>query len=77
MRVVQKVLSLTQIFNLSLSQLARAEEYVDCISAEEQEPSSTSKCPGYDTKPSDGEDLHLKLWVKWRTPSLPLLPGTL
>ena len=35
MRVVQKVLSLTQIFKFIVAQLAEAIEYSDCISDEE------------------------------------------
>ena len=34
-----------------------------------------NKCPGYDTKPFDGEaPIMLKPWGMWSTPSLPLLP---
>ena len=34
------------------------------------------KCPGYDTKQYDGENLvMLELWGMQSTPSLPLLPG--
>ena len=37
-----------------------------------------NKCPGYDTKQSDGEVLvMLKLWRMRSTPFLPLLPGPL
>ncbi len=36
----------------------------------------TNKCPGYDTKQSDGEvPVMLELWGMWSTPSLPLFPG--
>ena len=36
------------------------------------------KCPGYDTKQSDGEVLViLDLWGMWSVPSLPSLPGPL
>ena len=36
------------------------------------------KCPGYDTKQSDGEvPVMLELWGMRSTPSLPLLPGPL
>ena len=39
---------------------------------------SFNKCPGYDTKQSDGEvSVMLELWEMWSTPSLPLLPGPL
>ena len=35
-----------------------------------------NKCPGYDTKQSDGEvPVILELWGMWSTPSLLLLPG--
>ena len=38
----------------------------------------TNKCPGYDTKQSDGEvPVMLGLWVMWNTCSLPLLQGSL
>ena len=38
----------------------------------------SSECPRYDTKQSDGEvPVMLELWAMWRTPLLPLLPGTL
>ena len=46
-----------------LVQLAGGAEYTNCISA---------KCPGYDTKQSDGVALGMQ-----STPSLPLLPGSL
>ena len=37
-----------------------------------------NKCPGYDTKQSDGEvPAVLELWGMWSTPSWPLLPGPL
>ena len=37
-----------------------------------------NKCPGYDTKQSDGEaSVILELWRMRSTPSLPLLPGSL
>ena len=38
---------------LSLAQSAGTVEYTDCISAEAWD--SSSECPGYDTKQSDGE----------------------
>ena len=57
-------------------QLARAVEYTDCTSAEEQD--SPNKCPGYDTKQSDGEvPVMLKFWGMQSTFSLPLLLGPL
>ena len=41
-------------------------------------PSCPNKCPGYDTKQSDGEvPVMLELWGMWSTPSLPSLPGPL
>ena len=36
-----------------MAQSAVAAEYTDCISAEELD--STNKCPGYETKQSDGD----------------------
>ena len=37
-----------------------------------------NKCPGYDTKQSDGEvPIMPVLWGTWSTPSLPSLPGLL
>ena len=52
-----------------------AVEYTDCISSEGKEP--PKECPGYDTKPSDGEATTRDLWGTWSTPSLPLLQGPL
>ena len=50
---------------------AGAAEYTDCISAD-----SPNKCPGYDTKQSDGEaPVMLELWGMQSTPLLPSLPG--
>ena len=41
-------------------------------------PITTTECPGYDTKQSDGVvPVMLELWGMWRTPSLPSLPGLL
>ena len=38
----------------------------------------SNRCPGYDTKQSDGEvPVMLELWGMQSTPSLPLLPGLL
>ena len=49
------------------AQSAGAIEYTNC-----------NKCPGYDTKQSDGEGpVMLGLWGMWSTPSMPLLPGPL
>ena len=36
-----------------------------------------NECPGYDTKPSDGESLALEISGVWSTPSLTLLPDPL
>ena len=59
-----KILFFKKVF----AQSTGAEEYTDCI----------NKCPGYDTKQSDGEvPVMLELWEMWSTPSLPLLAGTL
>ena len=53
-------------------------EYTDCIFAEGEDPSAPNKCPGYDTKQSDGEALiTMELWGMQSTSSLPLLPGSL
>ena len=35
----------------------------------------TNKCPGYDTKQSDGQALALEIWEMGSIPSLPLFPG--
>ena len=41
-------------------------------------PPLLNKCPGYDTKQSDGKSsVMLELWGMQCTPSLPLLPGPL
>ena len=59
-----------------VDQLAGAVEYTDCFSAEGSPPAN--KCPGYDTKQSDGEvPVMLELWGMWSTSLLPLLPGPL
>ena len=56
-----------------------ATEYSDCFSAEERY--SPNECPGYGTKPSDGEaPVMLNLWGMWDTllspsHSAPLLSG--
>ena len=39
-------------------------------------PTSTT-CPGYDIKQSNGEALALEILEMWTTSSLPLLPGQL
>ena len=54
--------------------MAGAVEYID---APLQTP-LPYKCPGYDTKQSDGEvPVMLELWGMQSTPSLPSLPGPL
>ena len=59
-----------------LAQSAGAEAYTDCIFAEGLE--SPNKCPGYDTKQSDGEvPVIQELWRMPSTPLLPSLPGPL
>ena len=56
--------------------LVVAVEYTDCISAEELD--SPNKCPGCDTKQSNGKAaVMLELWGMWSTPSLPSLLGPL
>ena len=61
-----------------LAQLAKTVEYTDCFSSERVRPHSPNKCPGYDTKQSDGVVLViLEFWGLWSTPSLPLLQGPL
>ena len=53
------------------AQLPGAEGYTNC------RPPTThlcNECPGYDTKPGEGEAPVLELWGVWSTPSLPLLP---
>ena len=37
----------------------------------------TNECPGYDSKPSEGEAPVMEIWGIWSTSSLPLLPGPL
>ena len=39
----------------SLAQLAGAVDYANCITAEGYDPPPPNECPGYNTKPSDGE----------------------
>ena len=64
-----------KIFPQRVAQSAVAVEY-DCFSAEGLD--SQNKCPGYDTKQSDGEvPVMLELWGMWSTSSLSLLPGLL
>ena len=58
----------------NIAQLAGAVEYTDCFSAEGVRTPSPNKCPGYDTKQSDGKvPVMLELWRMQSTPSLPLL----
>ena len=59
-----------------MAQSDGAAEYPNCISAEGYD--SPNKCPGYDTKQSDGETpVMLELWGMGSTPSLQLLLGQL
>ena len=59
-----------------IAQLAGAVEYTNCYFAQGQDP--TNKCPGYDTKQSDGEiPVMLELWGMQSTLSLTSLPGPL
>ena len=68
----KSVLTLT----LCIAQSAGGVEYTDCIFAEGWDP--LNKCPGYDTKQSDGEVLvMLGLWGMQSTPSLLLFPAPL
>ena len=56
--------------------MAGAVEYTDCIPAERYD--HPNKCPGYDTKSSDGEVLiMLELWGMHSTPLLSSLPDPL
>ena len=57
-----------------VAQSAVTVEYTDYTSAKGYNPAN--KCPGYDTKQSDGEvPVMLGLWGMWST--LSLLPGSL
>ena len=56
------------------AQSVMAVEYADCIFVRHLLP---NKCPGYDTKPSDGEVPVLELWGIGRTPSFSLLSNPL
>ena len=59
-----------------IAQLAGAVEYTDCFSAEGLDP--LNRCPGYDTKQSDGEaPVIIELRGMRSTPPLPLLSGPL
>ena len=60
----------------NITWLAGAVEYIVCFSAEGWD--SPNKCPGYDTKQSDGKvSVMLELWGMQSIPSLPSLPGPL
>ena len=64
------------IYPTPLYEQAGAVEYTDCNS--EDKDDSSNKCPGYDTKQSDGEaSVMLELWGSQNTPSRPSLPGLL
>ena len=59
-----------------MAQSAWALVHTDWISAEGQD--SPNKCPGYDTKQSDGDaPLMLELWGMLSTPSFPSLSDPL
>ena len=59
-----------------IAQSAGAVEYTDCTFAEGWD--TPQKCPGYDTKQSDGEaQAVLELWGMRSTSSLTSLPGPL
>ena len=65
-----------------LSQSVEAVEYTEYTEAVEYTDSTEGKilsneCPGYDTKPSDGEAPVLEPWGMWNTYSLPLFLGPL
>ena len=47
--------------NKKTAQSAVVIEYADCITAESLNPLPSNKCPGYDTKSSDGEAPILEL----------------
>ena len=62
---------LSKLFTqFQIAQSAGAVEYTNCFSAERLEP--PPRCPGYDTKQSDGEVQGMR-----STPLLPSLPGSL
>ena len=64
---------ITKIY--SLAQSAGSVKYTDCTSTGVRHP---NKCPGYDTKQSDGEvPVMQELWGMQSTLSLPSLPGPL
>ena len=71
-------MKMKQIILTVTAQLAGAEEYTDCISAEGVRHLPYNKYSGYDTKQSDSKALvMLELWGMWITPSLSLLPSSL
>ena len=59
-----------------MAKSAEVAEYSNCIFAERKD--SSHKCPGYDTKQTDGEaSVMLELWGMRSTHLLLLLPGWL
>ena len=58
------------LLNTPWAQSTSAVKIGDNISAD-----NTNKCPGYDSKQTDGGDQVLELWELWNTPSLELIPG--
>ena len=60
----------------ALVQSAVAIENTVFISAEWKVLPPPSECPGYDTRPSDGEASNLEHWGMWSNPSIPLLSGS-
>ena len=74
--IVFRTFYVFQVLKSYMVQLVGAVEYTDCISAEGY--NSFNKCPGYDTKQSDGQaSVNLELWGMLGTPSLPSHPGPL
>ena len=66
----------SKIVPFLLSQSVTTVEYTDCTSAEGLD--SPNKCPGYDTKQSDGEVPVMLGHREYKAPlRLPLLPGPL
>ena len=69
--------SVRYFFPMPVAQSAGAVEYIDCFSAEGQDP-LPNECPRYDTKQSDSEvPVMLELWGMRSNPSMPSLPGPL
>ena len=60
-------------YNNTLTQLAAAVKYTDCISFKGQRTPMNVLI--YDTKGLDSETLVLELWRMWYRLSLPILPG--